>query len=50
MALSLAWMNNDFEFESNLYEKLGILHFYNGNKYKAAIYHERSINFELELN
>ncbi|CAD8124085.1 unnamed protein product [Paramecium sonneborni] len=47
--LQYAWINNNQEFENIVYQKLGIFYFYLGNIEKATFYHERSINYDYEL-
>ncbi|CAK64390.1 unnamed protein product (macronuclear) [Paramecium tetraurelia] len=47
--LQYAWINNNQEYENIVYQKLGMLYFYLGNIEKATFYHERSINYDYEL-
>ncbi|CAD8118508.1 unnamed protein product [Paramecium sonneborni] len=48
--LQYAWINNNQEFENIVYQKLGIFYFYLGNIEKATFYHERSLNYDYELD
>ncbi len=40
-SLQYIWFDNDPELESDVYEKLGVLYFLQGNIEKAKEFHER---------
>ncbi|CAD8061200.1 unnamed protein product [Paramecium sonneborni] len=47
--LQYSWLNNDLEYENEVYSKLGVCYYYLGNIDKSKFYHERAITYDYEL-
>ncbi|CAD8139232.1 unnamed protein product [Paramecium octaurelia] len=47
--LQYSWLNNDLDYENEVYTKLGVCYYYLGDIEKSKYYHERAITYDYEI-